>query len=580
MPELTSSIDATDNCGVASVSQSPVAGAVIGLATNATITVTDTSGNTQTCSVLLDLIDCNTTPQGAEQGTVNLDRTVEGPGNYAPGQPLEVTVTLRSFGTDAASNLVLSEQLPAGWQYDQVTKGNANTPEVVCDGAGCTLNFNFPGTVQLPLTFTYAVVPPVEGAGIQSVRGSATYTSPLWGELTTNAEETIIPLDETVLILDYDLPSSRVYTPGQPLDVRVEIRRVGASNVLALGLSATLPPAWKFNSIVDGDIPAVVPATGTTGVLEFAWITVPQFTAEMTLRITPPLGATGVATFDGQAIYYTQDSGSQLNSNTEILYIPKGAPAGEGEGEGEGETAFIVTDVSPDFVTFYGAPLSLQGDFSAPYDGGSLGVYIASAPPTLNPASDQQLDLITASSSTIAAELPNGLLLTPGSYLVYVAAQKDGNWLLSNPEDIFATFCGVGGTKDSKGENLLTGQVIADNGGSFEPGQLLEVAITVDFTGNPLTLSALAVYLTPPSGWIFDSMGSSECAPTIHPLQPGGTPEFAWIVMPSLPVSFSVFMRAPSSGGAGTLKAKLEYRTDGPAMYDDLVAATLTPIAR
>lgn len=574
VPELTASIEATDNCGVASVTQTPVAGAVIGLATNATITVTDTSGNVETCSVLLDLVDCSTPPQGAEQGTVNLDRTVEGPGNYAPGQPLDVTVTLRSFGNEPANNLVLSEKLPTGWEYAQITKGNANNPEVICDLTGCTLNFNFPGTVQLPLTFTYSVLPPPDSAGIQNLRGSATYTSPLWGPLTTNAEETVIPLDETVLILDFDLPSTRVYTPGQPLDVQVEVRKVGVANVLALGLTVNLPAAWKFNSIVDGDIPAVVPATGTTGVLEFAWIAVPQFTAEMTLRVTPPLGATGVASFDGQALYYTEESGSALYTNTEILQVPKGAPAGEGEGEGE--NAFIVSDISPDFVTNFGASLTIQGDFSAPYDGGSLGVYMASAPPTLNPAGDQRLNLESSSSSSIEASLPGGLLLTPGSYLVYVAAQKDGNWLLSNPEDIFATFCGVGGEKDAKNSNILTGQVIANNGGLFHPGDVVEVALTVDWAGVPGNLSAVGLYVRMPNGWIFDSMGTSECMPAIYPLQPTSIPEFAWIVVPDLPVSFTILIRAMQSAEPGEVTCNLEYRIDGPALYDSLFPATLT----
>ena len=57
VPDLTAQVLATDNCGIASVTQAPVAGTTISAATLVTFTVTDTAGNTATCSANVLLQD-------------------------------------------------------------------------------------------------------------------------------------------------------------------------------------------------------------------------------------------------------------------------------------------------------------------------------------------------------------------------------------------------------------------------------------------------------------------------------------------------------------------------------------------
>ena len=57
IPDLTASTSSTDNCGVASTVQSPVAGTTIIADTLVTITVTDTSGNDATCQSLVTIAD-------------------------------------------------------------------------------------------------------------------------------------------------------------------------------------------------------------------------------------------------------------------------------------------------------------------------------------------------------------------------------------------------------------------------------------------------------------------------------------------------------------------------------------------
>lgn len=61
LPNYTASVSATDNCGIASITQSPVAGTNITGSQVVTITATDVNGNTATCSFTLTVVD-NTAP--------------------------------------------------------------------------------------------------------------------------------------------------------------------------------------------------------------------------------------------------------------------------------------------------------------------------------------------------------------------------------------------------------------------------------------------------------------------------------------------------------------------------------------
>lgn len=57
VPDLTTQVTATDNCGIQGVTQLPLAGTTITSATVVTLTVTDTAGNTSTCNATVSVQD-------------------------------------------------------------------------------------------------------------------------------------------------------------------------------------------------------------------------------------------------------------------------------------------------------------------------------------------------------------------------------------------------------------------------------------------------------------------------------------------------------------------------------------------
>ena len=101
------------------------------------------------------------------------------------------------------------------------------------------------------------------------------------------------------------------FVPGKPLEVAVTISAATAGEITAMGLRETLPPDWRLETVgVDGGAPPdIVPAPGTAGVLEFAWIAIPQFPYTFTYAVMPPEGDSGTKTING-ALEYRQTGGS------------------------------------------------------------------------------------------------------------------------------------------------------------------------------------------------------------------------------------------------------------------------------
>ena len=111
------------------------------------------------------------------------------------------------------------------------------------------------------------------------------------------------------------------YSPGQPLEIVINITASQGDGVTALGLIEAIPESWAFASArgISGPTPAIMPAPGTTAKLEFAWITPPTFPYSFAYTLNVPENANGPATISGQAEYRT-DGPRQL-ANPDIITI-------------------------------------------------------------------------------------------------------------------------------------------------------------------------------------------------------------------------------------------------------------------
>lgn len=81
--------------------------------------------------------------------------------------------------------------------------------------------------------------------------------------------------------------SAWAYQPWADLTVSVQIEYEGS--LKALGMEVDLPRGWTFVSASGSDAPPVVPAGGSTGTLEFAWISAPVTPVEFTYTVHVPL---------------------------------------------------------------------------------------------------------------------------------------------------------------------------------------------------------------------------------------------------------------------------------------------------
>lgn len=141
------------------------------------------------------------------------------------------------------------------------------------------------------------------------------------------------------------------YTAGSSLDISVTVNATGAgAAVTALGLVETVPAGWGFEFVQSSPPAAVAPVAGSSGVLEFAWITIPAFPFTFTYRLAVPQGETGVKQIAGRLKYRT--SGGELTTDPLTTNIPPfGAPASGG----------VLVSIAPDYAIDAGATWRVDG---------------------------------------------------------------------------------------------------------------------------------------------------------------------------------------------------------------------------
>ena len=127
-------------------------------------------------------------------------------------------------------------------------------------------------------------------------------------------------------------PSITTYSAsGGTLTLSVQLTYPGSLS--ALGVQMSAPSGWSFGGATGANPPAIFPSNGTTGLFEFAYLTVPASPVSFTITATYPAGGTGNRTFTGiAAILRDASGGARVDATAADVVIA--APAGSGGSTG------------------------------------------------------------------------------------------------------------------------------------------------------------------------------------------------------------------------------------------------------
>ena len=301
---------------------------------------------------------------------------------YAPGGELDMTITLTQDGAEPVRAMGIEEALPAGWEFVGFTGDIKPDVHRVADGKLEMAWFNIP---KFPAAIKYRVRAPQDATGAKDFHGEALYRT-VGDEMRTG--DIVTPLDqgtgataapaeaaatpapaggatvvaggaapaasvdsatpataaapatpesatpETPATPDAPPPadgmalattvSSQAFTPGDVVEVSVQLGYGGAETVTAVGLQTVLPDGWKFEGLSGGAVPTIAPDAGRSGLLEFAWIQPPQWPATFSYKLRVPETETAARELNSTAMYRT--SGAQLSSNTATATLAPKTP--------------------------------------------------------------------------------------------------------------------------------------------------------------------------------------------------------------------------------------------------------------
>ncbi len=131
---------------------------------------------------------------------------------------------------------------------------------------------------------------------------------------------------QTAFVYQRTLSPEGAYTPGGSVDSTVSLLLNTSEQVTAAGFEETLPHGWTYDGVTDGAAPTIVPASGKTGLLDFARFPVPAFPTSFTYRAQVPAGASGDVLLRGQGIIRTVESGELRTALVADLIDGPGAP--------------------------------------------------------------------------------------------------------------------------------------------------------------------------------------------------------------------------------------------------------------
>ncbi len=203
------------------------------------------------------------------------------PATYTPGQWLVVTNLITPAG--GVQVFAVADAPPAGWAVTNISPGGTY------DSVQGQVKWG-PFFGSGPQVLSYAVLPPADASGVGNFVGTARFDS---ADVIIGGQRQSLPVPLFFGSAVSSLPTN--YQAGVAFGVTNAI--VPAGNVTIYAVADVVPAGWAVTNI------------NPEGTFDATTLTVkwgPFFDAlprTLTYQITPPVGATGVVLFSGQAIF-------------------------------------------------------------------------------------------------------------------------------------------------------------------------------------------------------------------------------------------------------------------------------------
>lgn len=372
------------------------------------------------------------------------------------------------------------------------------------------------------------------------------------------------------------------YCAGEPLVVEVTVDSTVDCALVALNVDVALPPDWHFMAADPLTAPKVVPSPGASGVLSFAYLSIPSFPNTFTFTVRP--AGVGPQSITAATEYRT---GGPIVPGGEDTVALEDRCGGEGGGMTEGEVEPCAGTVS--------AVLSTETEYCA---GEEIVVQVALDSTATCPLTALNLDtalpagwrFVAASGTDVPDILPVAgaqgnvafayfsspafpasfdiTLRAAGSAAQTLNSQlefRDGGAMLEGgvaPLEI-ADGCG-GGEGELEGEAPVcegTVSLALSSAGTYCDVQ--EVVVEVALSGTTTCpLNALSVDVALPEGWAFAAAAGADVPGVLPAAGAEGTLSFAYLGVPVLPARFEITVLTAGSG-AQSVVGQSEFRMGG-----------------
>ncbi len=142
----------------------------------------------------------------------------------------------------------------------------------------------------------------------------AVLLSAVWGAGLASADVSPVALA---------LSGPETYVPGESVEIVVTLTNESAAMITAIGLLGSVPETWAFAGLreISGGLPAVAPAIGSLGRVEFAWINMPTFPYSFGISFNVPEDACEDGVMQAQLETRTA-AGREVSAPTAITLRP------------------------------------------------------------------------------------------------------------------------------------------------------------------------------------------------------------------------------------------------------------------